>query len=135
MAQLRRSLHDEFVILVVDNNQPQEEDESSSPCKVISISASEISSWDLSYILCYRRVKIRAHRTRHVLCSYTFTSKISVCVVKSCSDPWFMSLYARLIQESSYFHGLLSGSFRLESSLCSVCYVIVCSSCCVTWIL
>ncbi|KAG2285469.1 hypothetical protein Bca52824_045073 [Brassica carinata] len=80
MAQLRRSLHDEFVILVVDNNQPQEEDESSSPCKVISISASEISSWDLSYILCYRRVKIRAHRTR-------------------------------LIQESSYFHGLLSGSF------------------------
>ena len=55
-------------------------------------------------------------------------------VVTSCSDSWFMFLYARLIQESSYFHGLLSGSFRLESSLCSVCYVIVCSSCCVTWI-
>ncbi|CDY43726.1 BnaAnng07410D [Brassica napus] len=66
MAQLR-SLHDDFVILVVDNNQPQEEeDSSSSPCQVISISALDVSSWDLSEILCYRRVKIRAHRTRHV---------------------------------------------------------------------
>ncbi|KAJ0259689.1 BTB/POZ domain-containing protein FBL11 [Hirschfeldia incana] len=80
MAQLR-GLHDDFVILVVDNNQPQEEeDESSSPRQVISISASDVSSWDFSEILCYRRVQVRAHRTR-------------------------------LIQESSYFHGLLSGSF------------------------
>ncbi|XP_009141578.1 BTB/POZ domain-containing protein FBL11 isoform X2 [Brassica rapa] len=81
MAQLR-SLHDDFVILVVDNNQPpeEEEDSSSSPCQVISISALDVSSWDLSEILCYRRVKLQAHRTR-------------------------------LVQESSYFHGLLSGSF------------------------
>ncbi|KAG2309184.1 hypothetical protein Bca52824_028932 [Brassica carinata] len=75
-----RSLHDDFVILVVDNNQPQQEDESSSPCQVVSISALDVSSWDLPEILCYRRVQVRAHRTR-------------------------------LIQESSYFHGLLSGSF------------------------
>ncbi|XP_006410814.2 BTB/POZ domain-containing protein FBL11 isoform X2 [Eutrema salsugineum] len=83
MAQ--RSLLDDFVILVVNtNNNPCQQDESS-PCQVISISASEIATWDLSGILCYGRVKVGAHRTR-------------------------------LIQESSYFHGLLGGSFN-ESGL------------------
>ncbi|CAH2059086.1 unnamed protein product [Thlaspi arvense] len=71
---------DEFVILVVNNDQSQQDE--SSPSSVISISASEIASWDLSEILCYGSVKVRAHRTRQVL-----------------------------IQASSYFHGLLSGSF------------------------
>jgi hypothetical protein len=74
----------EFVILVVKNPCYQQDDASSS-IQEISISASEIASWDMSEILSYGSVKVRAHRTR-------------------------------LIQESSYFHGLLSGSFS-ESGL------------------
>ncbi|XP_010505180.1 PREDICTED: BTB/POZ domain-containing protein FBL11-like isoform X7 [Camelina sativa] len=81
---------DEFVILVLKKDHClQHEDASSSssapPSQVISISASEIVSWDLSEILAYASVKIRVHRTR-------------------------------LIEESSYFQGLLSGSFS-ESGL------------------
>nr|pir hypothetical protein At2g36370 [imported] - Arabidopsis thaliana [Arabidopsis thaliana] len=53
----------EFVILVVKNPCYQQDDASSS-IQEISISASEIASWDMSEILSYGSVKVRAHRTR-----------------------------------------------------------------------
>ncbi|CAN8316642.1 unnamed protein product [Cochlearia groenlandica] len=90
MSLRRRSLLDdeESVILVVKNQSSKEE---SSLCKSISISDSEIGSWDLPEILCYERVQVRAHRI-------------------------FRWIRCRLVEESSYFHGLLSGSFS-ESGL------------------
>ncbi|KAL1224338.1 BTB/POZ domain-containing protein FBL11 [Cardamine amara subsp. amara] len=93
------SLLEEFVILVVKN--PCHQQEESSPNQVISISASEFESWDFSEILSYGNVKVRAHRARQVSIYYFLIPNLD--------------LY-RLIQESSYFHGLLSGSFS-ESGL------------------
>ncbi|EFH57798.1 predicted protein [Arabidopsis lyrata subsp. lyrata] len=84
---------DEFVILVVNQR------EASSSSQEISISASEIVSWGLSKILSYGRVKVRAHRTRQVF----------MLLISTLDLYW-------LIEESSYFHGLLSGSFS-ESGL------------------
>ncbi|EFH57789.1 predicted protein [Arabidopsis lyrata subsp. lyrata] len=81
---------DEFVILVVNQR------EASSSSQEISISASEIVSWGLSKILSYGRVKVRARQVFMLLIST-------------------LDLYW-LIEESSYFHGLLSGSFS-ESGL------------------
>ncbi|KAK7844396.1 btb/poz domain-containing protein fbl11 [Quercus suber] len=99
---MESSSDDDFVILTCTNPNPieAEAESESKHKKEILISTTDILSWDLHTILCSQTLQIHANRNRPVS-SLLF------------STVWFSG---KLIEQSSYFRGLLRGSFS-ESCL------------------
>ncbi|XP_024033006.1 BTB/POZ domain-containing protein FBL11 [Morus notabilis] len=81
MASISSSDNDIIAIAITDSDQIGSE----TAIEEVSISTTQIETWDLPSILRYRRVKVQAHRSR-------------------------------LVEQSSYFHGMLNWSFS-ESRL------------------
>lgn len=83
----------------------------------IVISTAEVSRWDLTLLGHRSIIKIKANRQRQI----TFFLFISLCFtftpIKNKVNFFsfhLIFLKCRLIRQSSYFHGLLSGSFRYK---------------------
>lgn len=109
---------DDFVILVCANLNPIEVEVAYD--REILISTEDIQSWNLVAILRYQTVRIQAYRNRPV----TFTSHL-VFLGLDVQDLYILIIFwiylwiklfclcvCRVTEQSSYFHGLLRGSFR-----------------------
>ncbi|KAK6126316.1 hypothetical protein DH2020_039961 [Rehmannia glutinosa] len=106
MGQNRYS--DDLLTLICSESNGSNPDED--PDEVI-ISTAEISSWDLPSILAHKVIKIKANRSRQMK-SAQLSIQQSKLVKLNLSKT-------KLIEESSYFRGLLCGSFS-ESRLGSI---------------
>ncbi|PQM39550.1 BTB/POZ domain-containing protein FBL11 isoform X1 [Prunus yedoensis var. nudiflora] len=106
---------DDFITVVCSNPNPIQANTTSTDIEIL-ISVTNIPSWDLPSILCHQNSQ-SSSPSEQVRGGLSFSHSFSVCFPGKYNAGESISIFAcRLIQHSSYFNGLLSGSFS-ESGL------------------